>query len=132
MEQHTNVGNTAMEHSLDHLEMAPDVPQINDQQWDSDIDPVLQMDRVRPTNGWSPSPHCATSNGPIPPLHASGIPTCLNITDTMGINVIPMDKTNAIYSGHLAQMECGVQFMNGPIPNWIQDHVVHTSPVPVQ
>ena len=31
MEQHTNVGNTAMEHSLDHMEMAPDVPQIDDQ-----------------------------------------------------------------------------------------------------
>jgi len=44
VEQHTNVGNTAMEHSLDHLQMAPDVPQIDDQQWDSDIDPVLQMD----------------------------------------------------------------------------------------
>jgi len=83
-------------------------------------------------NGQSPSPHGAASTGPIPPLHASSIPTSLNITDTMGINVIPIDKTDAIYSGHLAQVECGVQFMNGPIPNWIQDHVVHTSPVPVR
>jgi len=58
--------------------------------------------------------------------------TSLNITDTIGIDVIPIDKTDAIYSGHLAQVEHGVQFMNGPIPNWIQDHVVHTSPVPVQ
>ena len=49
----------------------------------------------------------------------------------MEIDVILIDKTDAIYSGHLAQMECGVQFMNGPIPNWIQEHVVHTSPVPV-
>jgi len=81
-------------------------------------------------NGRSPSPHAAASTGPIPPLHASGIPTSLNITD-MGIDVIPIDKTDAIYSGHLAQVEHGVQFMNGPIPHWIQDHVVHTSPVPV-
>jgi len=131
IEQCTDVGNTAMEHSLDHLEIAPDAPQIDDQQWDSDIDPVLQMDQVRPTNGRSPSPHAATSTGPIPPLHASGIPTSLNITD-MGIDVIPIDKTDAIYSGHLAQVERGVQFMNGPIPHWIQDHVVHTSPVPVR
>jgi len=44
IEQRTDVGNTAMEHSLDHLEITPDAPQIDDQQWDSDIDPVLQMD----------------------------------------------------------------------------------------
>jgi len=119
-----------MEHSLDHLEITPDAPQIDDQQWDSDIDPVLQMDRVRPANGRSPSPHAAASTGPIPPLHAGGIPTSLNITD-MGIDVIPIDKTDAIYSGHLAQVEHGVQFMNGPIPHWIQDHVVHISPVPI-
>jgi len=86
---------------------------------------------VRPANSWSPSPHGAASNGPIPALHTGGIPTCLNITDTMGTDVIPIDKTDAMYSGHLAQMEHGVQLMNGPIPIWIQDHVVHTSPVPV-
>jgi hypothetical protein len=88
--------------------------------WDPVLDPALARFHMKPGQ-YLRQPTAAVPAMMGPTGDANGDPTT---------GAIPFNIADATHAGYLAEMERGGPLMNGPVPAWMQQTVIHTSADP--